>query len=250
MLEIKNITKAFPGTERPVLRQINLRVGTGEFCVVLGSNGSGKSTLLKLISGEYSPDNGQVLFFGEPPCKYAHAVASVTQDISLGTLPEMTLLENLVLSSLSNKSAKLSGYQAYGDMFRGILKELNLEQSLNSPLMGLSGGQRQLIATIMAIISKPKLLLLDEHTSALDLKMQRYVMDYTARAVREEKLTTLMITHNFEDAIRYGNQLILIHEGTIVFSCSGKEKESLTIDDLLLHFHQSSHDQRAMEEQK
>jgi putative ABC transport system ATP-binding protein len=230
MLKITNLTKSFIGNANPTLREINLDLSHGDFCIVIGGNGSGKSTLLRCISKEYEIDSGSIT---------KHNIASVVQDISRGTIAEMTCLENMLLSYMKNRSAKFSFYQKYEDKMCLKLAELGLglEKFINKPLNILSGGQRQMIATLMAIISKPEILLLDEHTSALDPKTEKKLMDYTVAKIREENITTMMVTHKLEDAIKYGNRLIMLNKGEIILDVKGDEKYRLNIDNLFQLFY-------------
>lgn len=241
MLKIKNISKSFPGLCRPIIKNLSFELKEGDFCILLGANGSGKSTLMKMIAGEYLVDTGMILLNNELPIKYRDLVASVVQDISLGTLQDMTLLENMVLSYIKNRTANFVFYKKHTEKIQDILKNLNfgidLNKQLDHPIRGLSAGQRQMIAIIMAFLSKPKLLLLDEHTSALDPKMQKQLMEYTANTVKANNLTTIMITHKLDDAIAYGNRLILLHQGCIVLDYNDQEKKNLTIRELLTCFH-------------
>ncbi len=241
MLKLRNISKSFPGCFKPTINQVNLELEDGDFCIIVGSNGSGKSTLLKLISGEYKIDIGNILIQGSDVTNKNrnNLIASVLQDVNKGTIPEMTLLENMALTNIKTKK---SGFCFYKNFHNEIINEISqlsigLEDYINTKLMHLSGGQRQMIATIMAISSHPKILLLDEHTSALDPKMQQILMNYTVNAIQENKLTSFMVTHRLDEAIKYGNRLIMIHKGQIVFDVRGNEKSSLTIAKLLELFH-------------
>ncbi len=230
MIRIRNVTKSFQGLYTPVLNDLNLSLNKGDFCVVIGANGSGKSTFFKILTGEYLPDIGSLEVNGK--------IAHVLQDVNIGTVPEMTLLENIALSKI--KKAKLAFYSRYK---KNVIKEIKclnigLEEYLNKPLKLLSGGQRQMIATLMAANSGYDVLLLDEHTSALDPKMQELLMEYTAKQVKEFNTTTIMITHKMDDAIKYGNRLIMLHQGKIVLDISNDEKKSLSVNDLLRLFHQ------------
>jgi len=229
MLILNKVSKTYPNNFAATLKEVDLHLLPGEFCVVIGSNGSGKSTLMKSISGEIKIDNGQIIKNGK--------ISVVTQDINKGTIPEMTLLENIVLSELANNNASLKFYHQSKARIVEELSKLNLglEKYLNTPLRNLSGGQKQMIATFMAIHSRSDILLLDEHTSALDPKMQEIVMQYTNHSIRENKLTSLMITHKLDDAIKYGNRLIMLHNGQIVLDL--KNKKDLTIEKLLELFH-------------
>lgn len=231
MLKLFKVYKTYPGNFQATLNGIDFALAANEFCVVIGSNGSGKSTLMKVISEEIKFDSGNIV--------KESSVAIVTQDINKGTIPEMTLLENIVLSELSNQ---VPSFKFYSHRQNEIIKDLTnlnlgLEKYINTPLINLSGGQRQMIATLMAIHSKSKILLLDEHTSALDPKMQKIVMQYTSKAIKENNLTSLMITHKLDDAIKYGNRLIMLHNGQIVLDLQGKDKQALTIEKLLDLFH-------------
>lgn len=241
MLTLTNINKTYSGSFKPVLSNINLHLKSGDFCIVIGCNGSGKSTLMKIISGEQDADTGNIIIEGDDLTKQvrSHKIASVTQDINQGTIPEMTLLENMALSLSRTNKTGLSFYHRRAKQVSQAIQALGigLEQYLHTPLSHLSGGQRQMVATIMAITSKPQLLLLDEHTSALDPAMQHIVMAYTAQAIAEQQLTSLMITHNLADAIHYGNRLIMLHQGQIVFDVSGQEKSCVNANELLALFH-------------
>ncbi len=239
MLRLENIYKSFPHHFEPILKGINLEIQEGEFCVILGSNGSGKSSLLKTITGEYALDSGKIFLASQeisswPLYKRAKMISSVAQDITKGTVQEMTLLENMVLSSLRGKSGVLRFYHNKKDEMESLIQELGLglEKYIMQPLHILSGGQRQSIATLMATLSDPLLLVLDEHTSALDPKTQSHLMEYTAQKVKNKKLTTLMVTHHLKDALRYGDRLIIMNRGEIVLDVK-EGKENLCIDDLL-----------------
>ncbi|MDR1334808.1 MAG: ATP-binding cassette domain-containing protein [Holosporaceae bacterium] len=229
MLHIKNVTKSFSGIFEPVLKDVNLSVGEGEFCTIIGANGSGKSTLLKIISGEYYADSGEIRRNGE--------VSQVVQDVNKGTVPAMTMLENIALSRM--KTPRLVFYRRHINDAIDKVRSLNigLEKFIDQPLGILSGGQRQAVATLMAMNSGKTSLLLDAHTSALDPKMQKMLMEYTAQSVRELQLTTLMITHNMEDALKYGNRLIMMHCGRMVVDVKGHEKSGLKLSSLLEMFH-------------
>ena len=233
MLKLNKVTKSFSGNFKPVLKEIDLTISSGEFCIVIGSNGSGKSTLMRSISREYNIDSGSIIVNQEG------LIASVTQDINKGTIPEMTLLENMMLSKLSSRKASFKFYRHKEAEIISEVKELGigLEEYINKPLGSLSGGQRQMVATLMAIRANPQILLLDEHTSALDPKTQTLLMKYTTKAITANKITTMMITHKLDDAIRYGNRLIMLHQGKIVLDLTDKEKREATVDKLLSLFH-------------
>lgn len=239
MLELLNVTKKFPGTYKPALNQINLKLMPGDFCIIIGANGSGKSTLLKTISGEYTQNKGKILINN----KITHSsnrskkMSEIVQDVNQGTIPEMTLLENLALSYLGH--LKLNFYSRFKQKALAQLKSLSLglEQHIDKPLKNLSGGQRQVIATLMSFNNKPDILLIDEHTSALDPKMQKTLMQYTSKNIQDNNITSLMITHNINDAIYYGNRLIMLNQGEIVLNYSEEEKRQLTAPKLLELFH-------------
>lgn len=239
MLEIQNLSKTFPEAYAPALEMLNFSLKTGEFCILLGSNGSGKSTLLKTILGEHDDYNGEILVNNEAHKNSKNHIAYVDQNIYGGTISEMTLLENIALSLIVNKKASFRYYEKFRKEIISIIAELNigLERYIDQKLSSLSGGQRQIIATLIAINSAPPLLLLDEHTSALDPKMQNLLMEYTNQKIRETNLTSIMITHKLEDALNYGDRLIVMHNGKIVFNIYGKEKSSLKKQDLENLFH-------------
>ncbi len=229
MINIENVKKSFQGLYRPVLDGVNLNIAQGDFCILIGANGCGKSTLFKLINGEYKADDGKVLLGGN--------VYKVSQDINITTIHDLTLLENMILSEI--KTPKLMFYRRYRERIIAKLKELNLglEKFIDQPLKALSGGQKQIIATFMAMNMERKILLLDEHTSALDLNMQKFLMEYTASQIKKLGMTTIMITHKLDDAIKYGNRLIMLHQGKVVLDVTGLQKQALTNNDLLTLFY-------------
>lgn len=231
MLEIKNLTLSFQDKSFKVLDNINLNLSRGEFCILIGSNGSGKSSLLKSIAQEYTLDHGTIS---------TSKVSLVSQDINKGTICEMSCLENMVLSYMKNKGASFRLYSDYEYEMREKIKELGIgiENNIHAPLSHLSGGQRQMIATLMAFLSEPELLLLDEHTSALDPKIQKILMEYTLVNILRNGITTIMVTHKLEDAINYGNRLIMMHKGKIYQDFNEKQKNDLTIDQLFELFHE------------
>jgi putative ABC transport system ATP-binding protein len=242
MLNIISLYKSFPGMFASVLKNINLRLSPGDFCILIGSNGSGKSTLLKTITGEYSSDTGNVILAEQditfmPMHLRSRFISSVYQDITRGVVQEMTLFENLVLSQFRVRKAKYRFYKYYEHDLKAQVKNLGLEQYMDQPMSSLSGGQRQIVATLMASLPAPQLLLLDEPTSALDPKIQKQLMEYTVRIITENNITTLMVTHNLEDAIRYGNRLIMLHDGQIVLELDSVKKRSLNTAQLLELFH-------------
>ncbi|MCX7115793.1 MAG: ATP-binding cassette domain-containing protein [Gammaproteobacteria bacterium] len=241
MLKLIELTYAFPGCDCPVFKGLNFELKPKEFCVVIGSNGSGKSTLLKLISGQYTPLRGAIWLEGDNVTKLdrSHLIACVVQDVNQGTIPDMTLLENMALSLMGSRRASLALYRRFEAQVVLQIKALGLglEDAIYQPLNKLSGGQRQMVATLMAVHTRPKLLLLDEHTSALDPKMQAVLMNYTHQSIVDNQMTALMITHKLDDAIKYGNRLIMLHNGHIVLDVSGEEKAALNVTTLLNLFH-------------
>lgn len=248
MLVLENISKTFnPGTpnEYKVFDGLSLEVKEGDFITVIGSNGAGKSTLLNIIAGVFPVDSGKIQLDGEnitnlPEHRRAAFIGRVFQDPMLGTCPSMTVEENLSLaySRCRNISLRWGITAKNRQIFRNYLARisLGLEDRLTEKVRSLSGGQRQALTLIMATMKKPRILLLDEHTGALDPKTAMVVNDLTQRIVKEEKITTIMVTHNLEDAIRMGNRLLMMHHGKIVLDIRGKEKASMTIERLLKKF--------------
>ena len=249
MLQISHISKTFnPGTvnEKKALNGVDLHLNSGDFVTILGSNGAGKSTLFGAIAGSFVVDEGTIRLDGQnitslPDYKRSKFIGRLFQDPLKGTAPSMTIEENLALAYLraSEKRSPFSVVTAKDRAgFREKLAqlELGLEDRMDHPVGLLSGGQRQAVTLLMATLKKPKLLLLDEHTAALDPQTAQRVMDITDRLVRENHLTTLMITHNMRDAIHYGNRLLMLHNGRIVLDISGEEKARLTVPDLLALF--------------
>jgi putative tryptophan/tyrosine transport system ATP-binding protein len=230
MLKVSHLTKKFSGNFTATLTDVDFELEKGEFCIVIGSNGSGKSTLLKCILGEEKIDQGDIS---------KHNIAIVMQDVSKGTIPEMTCLENIILSRIRNRAASFKFYHKQEDEIKRELKELDLglENYINKPLFEMSGGQRQVIATMMAITSNPEILLLDEHTSALDPKTQKLLMEYTIKKIEQQNLTTIMVTHKLDEAVRYGNRLIMLHQGKIILDVKSDKKRKLSADDLFQLFH-------------
>lgn len=245
MLDLKNLSLTFyPGTinEKVALDHVSFHVEEGDFISVLGTNGAGKSTLLNVISGSLGCDSGQIILDGEDITKYpeykrAKKIGRLFQDPLKGTAPNMTIEENLGLAYSRGKRATLSRAIKKGDrsFFVEKLKELGLglEERISTNVGLLSGGQRQALTLLMATIVTPKLLLLDEHTAALDPKTAKQVMDITDKIVKEHRITTLMITHNMRQALEYGNKTIILNEGKIVKVLEGEERSNTTIEDLL-----------------
>ena len=248
MLEVKNIYKTFnPGTvnEKHALNGVSLELKEGDFVTVIGSNGAGKSTLLNAIAGLWMIDSGSIYIDGNditrlPDFKRAKYIGRVFQDPMLGSAATMQIEENMALAARRGKKRTLRKgiYQAEREKYREMLKELNLglEDRLTSKVGLLSGGQRQALTLLMATMEKPKLLLLDEHTAALDPKTAAKVLELTEKLVNENHLTTFMVTHNMRDALKYGNRLIMMCDGKIIFDVEGEEKKKLEVKDLLEKF--------------
>lgn len=248
MLKITGVHKTFnPGTmnEKKALCGIDLALNTGDFVTVIGGNGAGKSTLLNMIAGVYPVDCGTILIDGEdvtnlPEYKRAKYIGRVFQDPMNGTAADMQIAENLAIAARrGNRKGLRSGVNkkekaAYAEMLKEL--DLGLDTRLTSKVGLLSGGQRQAITLLMATLKKPKVLLLDEHTAALDPKTAKKVLDLTEQIVERDHLTTVMITHNMKDAIAIGNRLIMMNEGRIIYDVSGEEKAKLTTRDLLDKF--------------
>lgn len=254
MLEIVNLTKVFnPSTvnEMVALAGVSLSLDEGDYVAVIGGNGAGKSTLLNAIAGVYPPDGGRIEIDGKdvkslPEHKRAAFLGRVFQDPMMGTAGDMLIEENLALARRRGKFRTLSWSistaerNEYRELLSGL--GLGLEDRLKTKAKLLSGGQRQALTLVMATLRNPKVLLLDEHAAALDPKTAATVMEITDRIVGSHNLTTLMITHNMHDAIKHGNRLIMMHKGTVVVDIRGKEKESLTVPDLLAQFQIASGD--------
>ena len=248
MLKLFNVSKTFnPGTitEKIALKNINLEIDDGDFITVIGGNGAGKSTLLNLIAGIHFTDTGSLFLdgmdlTGMPEYARAKYLGRVFQDPMMGTAANMQIEENLALAMRRGKRRTLSwGVQpAERALYREKLEllGLGLEKRMTSKVGLLSGGQRQALTLLMATLQKPKLLLLDEHTAALDPKTAKKVLDLTETFVADERLTTFMVTHNMKDAIRCGNRLIMMSEGRIIYDVRGDEKKNLRVEDLLKRF--------------
>ena len=252
MLDIINVEKTFnPGTinEKKALNGINLHLDEGDFVTVIGGNGAGKSTMLNMIAGVYPVDCGSIIVDGVdvtrlPEYKRAKYLGRVFQDPMTGTAADMQIEENLALAARRGKRRTLrAGITAKERKeYKELLKilDLGLEERLTAKVGLLSGGQRQALTLLMATLKKPKLLLLDEHTAALDPKTAKKVLDITEEIVAKDNLITIMITHNMADAIRVGNRLIMMHEGQIIYDVSGEEKKKLQVKDLLEKFELAS----------
>ena len=245
MLEVKEIWKVFnAGTvnEKQALRGVSLTLKDGDFCTVIGGNGAGKSTLLNAVAGTWTVDGWSISIGGVdvthlPDHKRAPYIGRVFQDPMLGTAPTMQILENLALAARrgQRRGLRWGVTKAEKEQYQEMLKnlDLGLEDRLTSKVGLLSGGQRQALTLLMASLKKPKLLLLDEHTAALDPKTAAKVLELSDRIVAESHLTTMMVTHNMKDAIQHGNRLIMMYDGKIVIDVSGEEKKKLTVPQLL-----------------
>lgn len=248
MLEIKNVHKTFnPGTinEKKALNGIDLVLNEGDFVTVIGGNGAGKSTMLNMIAGVYPVDSGNIVIDGTdvtklPEHKRAKYIGRVFQDPMTGTAATMQIDENLAIAKRRGgyRGLKPGVTRKERAEFVELLKslDLGLDTRLTSRVGLLSGGQRQAITLLMASLKKPKLLLLDEHTAALDPKTAKKVLELTEMIVEKDNLTTIMITHNMKDAINIGNRLIMMNDGKIIYDVSGEEKKKLTTADLLAKF--------------
>ena len=252
MLKLQNIAKTFnPGTltDKYALRGVTLHLSPGDFVTVIGGNGAGKSTLMNSIAGTFRVDAGSIVIAGTditkwPEHKRAKYIGRVFQDPMMGTAAGMMIEENLAIAARRGNAPRLrwSFSKAQRERFRELLAglDLGLEDRLESKVGLLSGGQRQALTLLMATMAEPKLLLLDEHTAALDPKTAEKVLDITKDIVEKRKLTTLMITHNMKDALRLGNRLIMMHEGNILVDVKGEEKSRLTVRDLLALFEKAA----------
>lgn len=252
MLELKNISKTFnAGTvnARTALNGLNVTLGDGDYVTVIGGNGAGKSTMLNAIAGVFPVDSGTITAFGhditrEPEYKRASILGRVFQDPMMGTCPTMLIEENLALALRRGKKRGMKWGISKEErvLFRDMLKDLNLglEDRLSSKVGLLSGGQRQALTLLMAVIKKPKVLLLDEHTAALDPATSAKILEISDKVVSDNALTTLMVTHNMRDAIAHGNRLIMMNGGRVVVDVRGEEKKHLTVKELIDMFGSAS----------
>ncbi len=252
MLEIKNVHKTFnKGTinEKKALNGVELKMEPGDFVTVIGGNGAGKSTMLNMIAGVYPIDQGTILLDDKdisdlPEYKRAYMLGRIFQDPMMGTASGMEIQENMAMAYRRGKRRGLSWgiTKKEKKMFREKLAslDLGLEDRMTSKVGLLSGGQRQALTLLMATLKKPSLLLLDEHTAALDPKTAKKVLDLTEKIVAKDNLTTLMVTHNMKDAINIGNRLVMMNEGRIIYDVSGEEKKKLKVADLLSKFEEVS----------
>lgn len=252
MLKVNNVYKTFnKGTinEKKALCGLDLQLNPGDFVTIIGGNGAGKSTLLNMIAGVYPIDNGRIEIDGinisrQPEHERAKYIGRVFQDPMRGTAAGMEIQENLALAYRrgAKRTLKWGITKKEKEMYGEKLKILNLglESRMTSKVGLLSGGQRQALTLLMATLIDPKLLLLDEHTAALDPKTARTVLDLTEKIIDDSHLTALMVTHNMKDAIRLGNRLIMMHEGRIIYDVAGDEKKNLHVSDLLAKFEEAS----------
>lgn len=255
MLEIKNLVKIFnKGTinERTALNGVNLTLNDGDFVTVIGGNGAGKSTILNAVAGVWPVDAGNIILNGHditalPEYKRAKYIGRVFQDPMMGTAATMQIEENLALAKRRGQARGLKrGINAqeraeYKELLKSL--DLGLEDRLTSKVGLLSGGQRQAVTLLMASLKKPDLLLLDEHTAALDPKTAKKVLEISEQIINEHNLTALMVTHNMKDAIAHGNRLIMMSEGKIIYDVSGEEKKNLKVSDLLQKFEEAGNDE-------
>ena len=252
MLLIENLHKTFfPGSpnEKKALCGVNLKLEDGDFATVIGSNGAGKSTVLNAIAGVFPIDCGRIVIgdhdvTGMPEHKRARYIGRVFQDPMKGTAAGMQIAENLSMAMRRGERLGLrwSESDTMNEKFRGMLAQLDLglEDRITSKVGLLSGGQRQAVTLLMATLKRPEILLLDEHTAALDPKTAEKVLAITERFVREGRLTTLMITHNMRDALRLGNRLVMMHNGRVIVNIAGEDKKRLTVPDLLALFEKAA----------
>ena len=255
MLTLKNITKVFnAGTqdEKRALDGLSLDVADGDFITIIGSNGAGKTTLLNAIAGTVEPDEGQVIVDGQDVTKWqdfqmARFISRVFQSPTMGTAGDMTIEENLCMAELRGKKRGLKWGVTKNrrSSYKEILKvlDLGLEDRLKQSVGLLSGGQRQSLTLLMTTLTMPKVLLLDEHTAALDPRTAAKVMDLTDNMVRENRLTTLMVTHNMNQALKYGNRMVMLHQGKIQLDIQGEEKKKMTVAEIVAQFGQTLKDE-------
>ena len=251
MLELQGIRKTFyPGTpnEKKALNGVDLHLNAGDFVTIVGSNGAGKSTLFNAISGVFSVDEGMIRLDSKnitnmKEYKRAYDIGRLFQDTMKGTAPNMTIEENLALA-YSRKAGKsfFAVNRQDREYFTELLRQLDLglESRMKAKVGQLSGGQRQAVSLLMSTISQPKLLLLDEHTAALDPATAQKVLDITTRIVSEGRITTMMITHDMQAALTLGNRTIMMDDGNIIFDISGEERAKMTVEDLLECYHENS----------
>ena len=254
MLELKNVCKTFnPGTvnEKKALTGLNLSLKHGDFATIVGSNGAGKSTMFNAITGSFFTDEGAIILDGEDiTFKKEHFrskdIGHLFQDPLLGTAPHMTIEENMALAYLRASTAKTAFFSRISKKEKQKFREhlsllgMGLEDRMKNPVGLLSGGQRQAMALLMTTMAPIEILILDEHTAALDPKTAELIMELTGKVVKEKKLTTIMVTHNLRYAVEYGNRILMMHQGHAVLDKAGEEKAKLVVDDLLDQFNQIS----------
>lgn len=252
MLKVTQLCKVFNQNtinENRVFDELSLNVAEGDFISIIGSNGAGKSTLLNMISGTLQADSGSILLDGDevinkPEYVRCKSIGRVFQDPSKGVAPNMTILENIALADNKSKNFGfgLGVNKKRIDYYKEMVSEINLglEDKLHNKVQLLSGGQRQALTLLMSVMSKPKLLLLDEHTAALDPKTSEKIMEITRKIVKESGITTLMVTHNLKHAIENGNRLFMMHRGEILVDIKGREKERLDTNSLLELFEKAN----------
>ena len=254
MLIMKNVSKTFnPGTvnEKCALKNLNLELKDGDFATIIGSNGAGKSTLFNAITGAFFIDRGLIVLDGEDITYQKEHVRSkvighLFQDPLKGTAPHMTIEENMALAYLRAKTSKNAYFSRINAADKAKFREhlalldMGLEDRMKQPVGLLSGGQRQALTLLMATMVTPKILLLDEHTAALDPKTAEIIMELTGKIVAEKHLTTMMVTHNLRYAVEYGDRLLMMHQGQAILDKSGKEKKNLAVDDIMGVFNEIS----------
>lgn len=245
MLELHAITKVFhPGTvnEKLAIDDVNLNINKGDVVCIVGSNGSGKSTLFNLISGTYPVTNGKIIFDGSDitaSAEYRRAmkIGRIFQDPTKGTAANMSLEDNMITAETKGmKGLRISLNNEKRQYYRQLLSLIGLEDRLKDNVGLLSGGQRQALTLLMMVMSRPKMVLLDEHTAALDPRNAQTVLDLTERFIQEYSLTAMMVTHNMQFAIEFGNRLIMMDEGSVIFDVRGEEKAKLTVEELVRLF--------------
>jgi len=253
MIRLENITKVFnQGTvnENTALRGVNLTVKEGDFITIVGSNGAGKTTLFNTIAGFFTPTKGDI-FLNDinvtkmPQYKRAQYIGRIFQDPLLGTASNMSLEDNMIICSKKGfKWPVISLNRKMREKFRQELKvlDMGLEHRMDDNLQLFSGGQRQALTLLMTVLSRPELVLLDEHTAALDPKNAAIVLELTDRFISERKLTAMMVTHNMSHAIKYGNRILMMHKGEIILDISGNEKKNLTVEGLVKKFYDIKHE--------
>jgi len=259
MIRLENIIKVFnQGTvnENTALRGINLRVKEGDFITIVGSNGAGKTTLFNTISGSFAPTSGEIFFNDRsvtrmPEYKRAKYLGRIFQDPLMGTASNMSLEDNMMICYKKGfKGLKISLNSRMREKFREELKALDmgLENRMEYNVQLFSGGQRQALTLLMTVLSHPDLILLDEHTAALDPKNAALILELTDRFIIEKKLTAMMITHNMSHAIKYGNRILMMHKGEIILDISGEEKKNLTVEGLVKKFYDVKHEELTNDE--